>query len=160
MEVRVLSIKQAKEELKNVNLENIKMIIASSYNSNIDYVDDKNKLVLHFDDITTASRNAINKNIAMQINKFVSNIDFKKEKLFVCCDSGVSRSSAIAAAILRKYKEDENIIWKNYSYQPNTLVYKTLCDEFKLKDFPMRLKYKEIINKRALKKKIDESRKS
>ena len=159
MEVKVSSIKQAIQELKAIDIENVKMIIASSYNGNVDCVEDKNKLVLHFDDITTSNQNSINKDIAMQINKFVSNIDFDKERLYVCCDSGVSRSSAIAAAILRKYKKDEDIIWKNYSYQPNILVYKTLCDEFNLKNYPIRLKHKENINRKAFRKKIKESRK-
>lgn len=157
MEVKVSSIKQAKEELKHADIANVKVIIASSYDGNVEYVEDKNKLVLHFDDITTTNHNSINKDIAMQINSFVSNIDFKKEKLYVCCDSGVSRSSAIAAAILRKYNEDEDIIWKNYNYQPNILVYKTLCDEFNLKNLPMRLRHKESMNRKALRKKIEQA---
>ena len=79
--------------------------------------------------------------------------------MYVCCDSGVSRSSAIAAAILRKYNEDENIVWKDYNFKPNLFVYKTLCDEFNLNNNVLRLKHKENINKRVLKKKIMQSRK-
>ena len=159
MEVKVSSIKQAKAELKSIKTENVKLIIASSYNDDIDNVKSENKLVLQFDDITTVNQKSINKDIARRINMFISNIDFNKENLYVCCDSGVSRSAAIAAAILRKYKQNENIIWKNYYYQPNILVYKTLCDEFDLRNSPLTLKYKVTINKKALKKKIRESRK-
>ena len=158
MELKVSSIKKAKEDLKNFNNDNIKLIIASSYDSDISNIESDNKLILHFDDVTYVKENSFNKNFAKQINDFVKRIDFSKDKLYVCCDSGVSRSSAIAAAILRKYKADENIIWKNYNYQPNMLVYKTLCEEFNLKNYSIILKHKEYINKKALKKKIEESR--
>ena len=107
MEVKVSSIKGAQEELKNCNTENIKLIIASSYEKNVDSVKNENKLILHFDDVTSVRTKSFNKSIAKQINTFINQIDFNKEKLYVCCDSGVSRSSAIAAAILRKYKQDE-----------------------------------------------------
>lgn len=86
--------------------------------------------------------------------------NIKRRKLYICCDSGVSRSSAIAAAILRKFKENENLIWKNYNYQPNILVYKTLCDEFNLVNNAIVLRHKENINKKALKRKIAEARKA
>lgn len=158
MEVKVSSIKRAQEELKNCNTENVKLIIASSYEKNIDDVKNENKLILHFDDVTSVRNNSFNKSIAKQINTFISQIDFNKEKLYVCCDSGVSRSSAIAAAILRKYKKNENTIWKNYNFQPNILVYKILCDELNLKNYPMRLQHKVNINRKALKRKIAESK--
>lgn len=159
MEINVLSIRQAKENLRDVDTKDIKMIVASSYDCSIDSIANENKLILHFDDITTLNKNSINSNIAKQINSFVRDIDFNKQILYVCCDSGVSRSSAIAAAILRKYNENEDIIWKDYRFKPNILVYKTVCDEFNLKNFPIRLKHKENINKKAFKKKIKESRK-
>jgi predicted protein tyrosine phosphatase len=158
MDVKISSIKNAQTEFKNIDTDNIKVIIASSYEKNIESIKDENKLVLYFDDITTAGKNSFNRSIANKINTFVEKVDFSKDKLYICCDSGVSRSSAIAAAILRKYKRDENVIWKDYMYQPNIFVYKTLCDEFKLGNNYMRLRYKERLNKKALKRKIDESR--
>lgn len=160
MIIKVSSIKQVKNELCSINLENTKLIVATSYNSNIDNIKNEDKLILYFDDVTMINKNSINKDIARKINEFVSNVKFDKEKLYICCDSGISRSSAIAAAILRKYGQDEDIIWKNYCYQPNMLVYKVLCEEFNLKNSFVRLKYKESINKKALKRKIKESRKA
>ena len=158
MEIKVSSIKKIKEDLKSANTDNIKLIIASSYDNNIENIEKEKKLFLHFDDISIIRQNSFNRDIAKQINNFVKEIDFDNEELYVCCDSGVSRSSAIAAAILRKYKQNEDVIWKNYNYKPNLLVYKTLCDEFNLVNYPMRLKHKENINKKALKKRIEESK--
>lgn len=160
MEIEVLSIKQLKNVLEKSDRRKLKLIIASSYDNDIDNIEDKNKIILRFDDIAKSGKTSINKDIAKKISEFTDNIDFDNEKLYVCCDSGISRSSAIAAAILRKYKKDENTIWKNSNFQPNILVYKTLCKEFNLINFPLRLKYKESINKRALKKKIEISRKN
>lgn len=59
---------------------------------------------------------------------------------------------------IRKYKLNEKVIWKNYNYKPNLLVYKILCDEFKLKNSKLRLKYMEYINSKSLKTQINKSR--
>ena len=158
MEIRVLSINKAKLDLRNLDTKNIKAIIASSYDNDIEDVDNSNKLIMHFDDIDANKPNSFNRQYAKKIHNFVEDIDFNKYKLYVCCDSGVSRSSAIAAAILRKYKENENIIWHDCNYQPNIYVYKTLCDEFQLKNSSFRLRHKEKVNRNELKKKIKESR--
>ena len=160
MEVRIFSIKSAREYLKDKNTENIKAIIMSSYDNDIDYISKNNKLILNFDDITTVSSQSFNTRFAKEINKFVTNINFEKYKLFVCCDSGESRSSAVAAAILRKYKQDEKLIWKDYTYRPNILVYKILCDEFELKNSKIRLRYLKHINDIALKTQINKSKQS
>lgn len=50
--------------------------------------------------------------------------------LFVCCDSGESRSPAIAAAILRAAGQSDTYIWENVEYHPNCLVYRRLCKAF------------------------------
>ena len=158
MDVRVSSIKRAKEDLKEKNTNNIKAIIVSSFDNDIDCIDSINKLVLHFEDITTLNNQSFNKALAKKINEFVKEIDFEKYKLYVCCDSGVSRSSAIVAAILRKHKKNEKIIWTDYNYKPNVLVYKILCEEFGLKNSKIRIKYLEYINNKALKTEINKSR--
>ena len=50
-----------------------------------------------------------------------------KEQLCVCCDSGESRSPAIAAAVLEAQKESAEMIWKNPEYHPNKLVH-SICN--------------------------------
>lgn len=44
-------------------------------------------------------------------------------QIFVCCDSGQSRSTAMAAAIVRYFGGDDRFIWEDPRYHPNTLVY-------------------------------------
>lgn len=158
MEIRVLPINKAKEELNRIKDINFKVIIISSYESDIDSVTSDNKIVLHFDDITYQSNHSFNSDLAFKIKEFVEDIDFEKDMLYICCDSGVSRSSAIAAAILRKYNEDEKVIWKDYTYSPNIFVYQILCNEFGLKTNALRIKHLKNINRKALKKQINKSK--
>ncbi len=159
MKIIISSIKKAKLDLKKININNIKAIIISSYNNDIEIIPIENKLVLNFDDITEISSSSFSPLIAKKIHSFIDKLDVKKDKLYICCDSGESRSPAIAACILRKNGENENQIWRNYNYHPNILVYKILCKEFGLHNTNLRLKYKKYINDFALKKKIKSSKK-
>ena len=52
MKIIISSIKKAKLDLKKININNIKAIIISSYNNDIEIIPIENKLVLNFDDIT------------------------------------------------------------------------------------------------------------
>ena len=44
-------------------------------------------------------------------------------RICVCCDSGQSRSTAMAAAIVRYFGGDDLFIWEDPHYHPNTVVY-------------------------------------
>lgn len=159
MELRVTSIKEAKRSLNTLKLSNIKAIIISSYKDDIDTISDENKLLIEFDDLNYQCQNSFNRNLAKKIKEFIAKIDLDKNKLYVCCDSGESRSSAVAACILRKYGENENKIWKDASYHPNILVYRILCEELGLKNSRIRLRYKAYINNKALQNKINSAKK-
>ena len=55
------------------------------------------------------------------------------EEIIVHCAAGISCSSAVAAAICQYLNLDElNIIWNNYRYIPNSLVYKLALNELGL----------------------------
>ena len=45
-------------------------------------------------------------------------------QICVCCDSGQSRSTAMAAAIVRYFGGDDLFIWEDPRYHPNTVVYR------------------------------------
>lgn len=154
MEIRIFSIKEFKDKIKDINADNVKFILVSSYDDDIESISYDNKLVLHFDDICIKSKSSFNSDLAHQIACFVNCIDFDKYQLYVCCDSGISRSSAIVAAILRRFGMDEYLIWREPCYSPNMLVYRLLCKEFKLINIPFSLKHKELTSKNALRKSI------
>ena len=64
MKIIISSIKKAKLDLKKININNIKAIIISSYNNDIEIIPIENKLVLNFDDITEISSSSFSPLIA------------------------------------------------------------------------------------------------
>ena len=54
------------------------------------------------------------------------------DTLCVSCDSGESRSPAIAAAILLLQNDSDSEIWTSREYHPNRLVYKRCCEAWEL----------------------------
>lgn len=91
------------------------------------------------------------------------------KSLTVCCDSGESRSAAIAAAAERslhpkggKYRilicPNERYIWENPRCHPNLYVYKLLCDKMKMKTTEFGLRLRKRVNDKALKKAIKKGR--
>ena len=102
-------------------------------------------MILKFLDITDARSNmAINEEQAKAVCDFAKKA-YKKgiSDLYVCCDSGESRSAAVAAAITRFYSKgrsyrfiiakEEKKIWSNPAYHPNTYVYKMVCSAFSMR---------------------------
>lgn len=65
------------------------------------------------------------------LKDFIDKYKDSVEEIIVHCSAGISRSSATAAAIALYLGEDEQrIIWNNYKYRPNRLVYKLARNEF------------------------------
>lgn len=86
-------------------------------------------LHLRFADVTDPKRSdAFSVQMAQQVRSFVERL--QGGELFLCCDSGESRSAALAAAILRALGRDERVIWKSPSMHPNALVYHLQCRAF------------------------------
>ena len=69
---------------------------------------------------------------AQRIAHFIKNVGPEIETVYVCCDSGISRSSAIAAAVCRYFGISDSPIWENPKYQPNPLVFRLLCENLGL----------------------------
>ena len=76
-------------------------------------------------------------------------------RLYICCDSGESRSTAMAAAVMKYYGKMDREIWTNPHYHPNLLVYKVQMEVFGRKIKKLRLRYLKYVNNRALKKAIN-----
>lgn len=104
-------------------------VIATMYDIRSDRLKPlKSFLALSFADVTDSKNpQSFNHRHAKEICRYIGSLPTDIEKLFICCDSGESRSSAIAAAILRHYGEDDMHIWQNPRFHPNPLVYSILC---------------------------------
>ncbi len=90
---------------------------------------DSNKLsgipYLHipFADVpNTSSPDAFTAANAQWIRNFIDTHN-QATAMFFCCDSGESRSAALAAATMHYLGQNEMLIWKNTRYHPNPLVY-------------------------------------
>ena len=73
------------------------------------------------DDLMTADE-------AKSIVDFVKKHDDKH--IIVHCDAGISRSSGVAAAILRAYTDDDSQIFDNLKYAPNMYAYHKVLAAF------------------------------
>lgn len=54
---------------------------------------------------------------------------FPDTDIIVHCDAGISRSSGIAAAILKAYTGDDSQIFNNPRYRPNMRCYRVVLNE-------------------------------
>ncbi len=78
------------------------------------------------DTVVREQPESFQEDMAGQIAEFAHDLD-SVGTLYICCDSGESRSTAIAAAFYRYYGMDERQIWRNPIYHPNSLVYQLQC---------------------------------
>lgn len=63
---------------------------------------------------------------AGRIARFFNSIPCDAD-VFICCDSGESRSPAIAAALTRAQGESDADIWGSKEYHPNMLLFRKMC---------------------------------
>lgn len=70
---------------------------------------------------------AFSPHLAAEVATFLRRPDARPE-LFVCCDCGVSRSAALAAAIQHAGGGNDLPIWRDQDYMPNPLVYRLMCE--------------------------------
>ena len=94
--------------------------------------------------------------MADDIVKFTENVGDKK--LYVLCDAGQSRSTAIAAAINLRYNLTDNMIWDNPKYSPNKLVYTKMIKAFNIDLTEKQIDEKVKRNELALRKTINMNR--
>ena len=126
-------------------------ILCSSYGFDECEYSGNNILKLCFQDVTKKDRlDCFKKEHAEMIKKFL--VQGNINELYVCCDSGESRSTAIAAAIMKYYGQNDRIIWENPIYHPNILVYKTLCGILGVFMPDFRVMFRKHLNERAFKR--------
>lgn len=150
-EIMICPVKKLYELALEGDMSEVSAVAVSSYGV------DKSKLsslqsviAFGFDDITEKSDdNSFSLMDAFRIAEFVKALPSLTDTLFVCCDSGESRSSAMAAAIMRYNGFDDMAIWKNPHYHPNPLVYRMLCNAFAITVSDDELSEKLLANQKA-----------
>jgi len=150
-EIIVCPIKRLYQNADEGDVSDVAALAVSSYNIDENKLEDfRCTLCLNFDDIiNTTENNAISSIIAKRIAEYIIALPDDLDSLYVCCDSGESRSTAMAAAIMRYKGLDEMKIWKNPKYHPNPLVYKLLCDALGVNVDDDEVQSKMAINQKA-----------
>lgn len=89
-------------------------------------------LRLCFDDAEEEGfwQNLMTSEQAETIRDFVLRYQDEIDLMIVHCTEGVSRSAAVAAAILAGCGYDDGYIWNDARYRPNRLVYRLVLDAF------------------------------
>lgn len=131
-EIMICPLKLLYQFAVDGDMSNVSVLAVSSYDIDEEkLVAFRSKLLLNFADVTSGTDfSAFTKAKAESITEYVKELPGNLDTLFICCDSGESRSTAMAAAISRYNGSDEMKIWRNPHYHPNPLVYKLLCDAF------------------------------
>lgn len=153
---QICSVKEMYIISKYVKLDNAAVIMCSSYPIDMEKISDiKNKLCMEFDDTTIeSSARSFTLRKAEEIRNFIDSLEKDIVVLYICCDSGESRSTALCAAIMRYTKVNDKNIWNNPYYHPNILVYKMQCKAFGLLTPRICLLRKIRMSDRAFKNKI------
>lgn len=151
-EIMICPIKQLYQYAEDGDMSDVAILAVSSYD--IEQENLKafcNTLCLNFADVSNGKDfSAMSNDVAMKIADYIKNLPKQLDTLFVCCDSGESRSTAMAATIMRHNGMDEMKIWKNPHYHPNPLVYKLLCNAFGFQVSDEDVAEKVAINNKAL----------
>lgn len=92
------------------------------------YLDDVLILDVH-DTENTRDPKAFSLEHGKQVQAFLEK-NKSAQRICVCCDSGQSRSTAMAAALTRYFGGDDLPIWENPQYHPNRLVYRSQLQVF------------------------------
>lgn len=91
---------------------------------------------------------------AKQILSFVDQLGPGITDLYFCCDSGESRSTALAAAFMRYLGQSQLVVWKNPQYHPNGYVYSVQCKACGMLLPQLYVRHLEKVNQRAFRKQI------
>ncbi len=159
-EIQICPLRKLYDIAADADLQDCAALCVSSYSIDRERLSGLGAVTLHyFHDITEErDPHALRPEDAMGIASFIRRLPGGLDTLFVCCDSGESRSSAIAAAILRAKGRDDRHIWENPHYHPNPMVYQRICSAFGLVIPKTEIEELQRVNDMALKQAIESSR--
>ena len=121
MVIKVMSKSQAKRESFKLNIPTAIISITDRFDIPIKF-HKSNFLVevlnLHFDD-EIEGLNIMTEADCFNIKSFVDRNKNKVTQIIIHCEAGVSRSPAIAAAVMLLLNQSDNEIWNNPKFCPN-----------------------------------------
>ena len=123
----VISITCEEDDYPNLNLHEMNPYCLDILKIKFDDIWD-----IEFVDSTVSSRQCklFTKQDAEEILSFFYSIKNKIGILLVSCDAGISRSAAVAASLLKIFKDDDTEIYNNPRFHPNPMIYRIILDTY------------------------------
>lgn len=158
--IQICPVKEMYLISRYIILDNAAVIMCSSYPIDAEKCSKiKNKLILEFDDTTNKNAPSVfTADKAKEIKNFLDSLSQDVRALYICCDSGESRSTALSAAIMRYLKMSDEDIWTNPYFHPNPLVYKIQCKAFGIFVTSMGIKSRLKKNEKILREYMNKKR--
>lgn len=139
MEIKVMSRIKAIEHSIKSDIKKCIIVSINSLDSDSTYFYYNEKIIdilpLYFNDIERDYGESIapRQEDFIGLKEFIDTHKDNVDEIIVHCAAGISRSSAVAAAICQYLDLDEfNTIWNCHNYIPNSLVYKLALRELGL----------------------------
>lgn len=126
--VFVLSQKSLRLLLRQMDSPFDIIIASTSYRFMSEIAEAANSLYLGYADSEISSRSdSFNGELASQVAGYLE-AHREAKKIAFTCDAGQSRSPALAAAFIRHLGYEDDCIWENPYFSPNTLVYSVMLE--------------------------------
>lgn len=156
-EIQICPVRRLYEIAADADLTDCAALCVSSYSINLQRLEGLHDLAAyHFHDTCDSlAEDAFDPETAQAVTGYIQRLPASLDTLFVCCDSGESRSAAMAAAVLRAQGRNDLRIWRNPHYHPNILVYQLLCSAFGIHVPDKEVKQLQHINNDALRQAIE-----
>ena len=129
--IHILAVPALTRDVFDLPPENTAVILCTDRtNRYIRELPEENTLTVSFPDMENRNYpGAFNENHARRIITFLESLSDDVSDVYICCSQGISRSPAVAAALLRSSGRSDAPVWENPFYTPNALVYFRLCRE-------------------------------
>lgn len=137
LEIKVLSRSEAQKASYDICVPAIIISITDiSTNSNT-FATNQNIysiLNLKFNDVSDSDKSAISIEQAKKIASFIDVWKDMVKLIIVHCEAGVSRSSGVAAGIMKYINNDDRPIFENPHFLPNTTCYRKVLRSFRCRN--------------------------
>lgn len=136
MEIIIMSRSEIEEYAVPEGLKVDVISIYDSHNFPTDFLYEPDRRIhnviqLEFEDVERGHADSMEKLQAMDIAQFVQSLDKDTDKLIVHCEMGMSRSTGVAAAIMKFLGQDNWKVFNDRSYCPNMWCYRLVLEAFK-----------------------------
>ena len=150
-EIRICPLKQFLTLIKQEGTDQKAAVISTSFDSPRGLPGEGDCVILQYDDIDREiPGRSLSEGDARKAADFIRSHSRFQGVLYCCCDSGVSRSSAMAAAASRFLGRDDLPIWRDPRFSPNPLVYAAVCRSLEMALSDEELDFRLEVSRRAL----------